>query len=202
MDTAVLVENQVEEGGKLLAALVRAGFNIAVAAWIRASERRHWSFYIGSTSVSSATLGDAYGKLYLCMQSLPNLGIEFSAIRFIEASDPVARDLIAIRDRLGRRTPMHVGEKRVADLSIEEAYIYPRNVGPLSSTQVLQTVLELLNRTGEFQPSTFTLRDGSVIRAIPVGIQRRSPGDVRITLLDLGSNLERTVGPDEVVSIL
>jgi hypothetical protein len=55
MDTELLVDNRIEDGQKLLAELLKAGFDVNVAFWVRTSEEGLWFLYIGSTSVEPST---------------------------------------------------------------------------------------------------------------------------------------------------
>lgn len=201
MDTELLVEPRIEDGRKLLGELVRDGFDVTVAVWVRTSEEASWSLTIGSNSVTPEKSGEAYGTLYVCLSRLPDSSVSLSEVKLVQASDPIARDAVAVRERHPGFSPIRYNGKRLGNLAIEEAYIYPRIGGPMTPSEVLQTVLALMNRMGHIQPAVVTLRDGSTIRAIPTGIRMRQPSGAEITLLDASTNSERSVRADEVVNM-
>jgi hypothetical protein len=201
MDTELLVEDRIDDGRKLLAELLRDDFDVTVAFWAKTSEEGLWFLYVGSTTFAPERLGDAYRTAYDCLRRIADPCIALSEIKLVEATNPIARDAIAVRDRYPARIPTRYRETRLGNLSFDEAYIYPRNIGPLTVDDVLQRVAALMNRTGVLEPSVVTLRDGSAIQAVPVGIHMHSPGAVRIVLLDRATNTEQVVLADDVVNI-
>ena len=200
MDTEILVDNRIDDGRELISELVRDGFDVTVAFWVNTSEEGLWFLYIGSTSVHAERLGGAYGAVYACLRRLPNPPFSLSEIKLVDAHNPIARDAIAVRDRASTRIPIRYRGKRLGNLSIDEAYIYPRS-GSMTPNEVAQTVLGLMKRTGAVQPSVVKLRDGSSLRAIPHGIQGGVPGEMQIVLLDVVNNTDLTVPADDVVEI-
>jgi hypothetical protein len=125
VDTEVLVEDRIDDGQKLLAELVRAGFDVTVAVWVRTGEEGLWFLYIGSASVDPAKIGDAYRALYACLSRVSAPGLSFSEIKLVNASNPVASNALAIRDRHPSLAPIRYDGERLGDMAIEEAYIYP-----------------------------------------------------------------------------
>ena len=57
MDTELLVENRIDDGQRLLIELVRDGFDVSAAAWLKTSEEGLWFLYIGSKSVDASENG-------------------------------------------------------------------------------------------------------------------------------------------------
>jgi len=201
MDTEILVDNRIDDGRRLITELVRDGFDVTVAFWVRTSEEGLWVLYIGSTSVAAEKIGEAYGILYLSLHRIPDSGISLLDIKLVHATNPIAVAAKAIRDRYPGRVAIRSRGTRLGKLSVDEVYIYPAVTGPMTPDEVMQTVLRLMNRTGPVQPSVVTLRDGSAIQAIPMGIQMRQPGGVQIVLLDIATNTDRPVSADDVVNI-
>jgi hypothetical protein len=201
MDTELLVDNRVDDGQKLLTELVRNGFDVSVAFWAKTSEEGLWQLYIGSTRVQAETLGDAYRTVYTCLSRIPDPSVSLSQIKLVHATNPAAMDAIAVRDSDPGRIPIKYQGKRLGNLAIEEACIYPRDIGQMISSKVLQKILGLMNRSGSVKPSTVTLLDGTTIQAIPVGIDMELPGTIRIILHDVVTNTNRTVPADDVVNI-
>src|SRR5208282_1669683 len=134
MDQELLVDNRFEDGEKLLTALVRSSIDVTVALWVLRSEDNSWYLYIGS----NAKLGELYGMIFLELTKSPHTSVTLSELKLVHPSEPIARDAIALRDRNPARLPVRYRVKRLGDLAIEEAYIYPRT-GPMTRDEVLQT---------------------------------------------------------------
>ncbi|HUY32370.1 MAG TPA: hypothetical protein VMV69_06285 [Pirellulales bacterium] len=201
MDTELLVDDRIDDGRKLIAELVRDGFDVTAAFWIKTSEEGLWRLYIVSKSVDTAKIGEGYLPVYACLRRIPDPCIALSDIRLVNATNPIARDAITVRDRYPGRIPARFQGKRLGNLAIEEAYIYPPASGQMTRSEVLQTAAGLMNRTGALQPSIVTFRDGSSMQAIPVGIDMQSPGTVRVVLHDIAAGADRVVSADDVVNI-
>jgi hypothetical protein len=201
MDYELLVDEQIEAGKSLLAGLVHDGFDVTVAFWVRTSEEGLWFLYIGSTSVRTMSLADAYRVVYGVLRRIPNSEISISNVKIVDADNPIARSAIEVRDRYPARLPTRYNGKRLGNMSIEEAYIYPRT-GGMTRTEVLQAVTGLMNRTGVLAPSLVTLRDGTQFQAVPVGIQMNVPGAIQVVFHDLVASTNRSIPVDDVVGIM
>jgi hypothetical protein len=143
MDYELLVDRQIEDGKSLLGGLVHDGFDVTVAFWVRTSEEGLWFLYIGSTSVRTMSLADAYRVVYGALRRVPNTEIPISNVKIVDADNPVARSAIEVRDRYPARLPARYNGKRLGGMSIEEAYIYPRT-GGMTRAEVLQTFTGLI----------------------------------------------------------
>jgi hypothetical protein len=201
MDYELLVNEQIEDGKSLLAGLVHDGFDVTVAFWVRTSEEGLWFLYIGSTSVRTISLADAYRVVYGALRRVPNTQIPISNIKIIDADNPITRSAIEVRDRYSARLPTRYNGTKLGNMSIEEAYIYPRT-GAMTRTEVLQTFTGLMDRTGTLAPSLVTLRDGTQFQAVPVGIQMSVPGAIQVVFHDLVASTDRSISVDDVVGIM
>jgi hypothetical protein len=123
MATELLVEDRIEDGRKLLAELVKAGFDVSVAFWAKTSEEGRLFLYVGSASVEPAKIGDAYRTQYACLSRVPGSWVEMSEVMLIQASNPIAKDAMTARDRHPGRLPVRFQGKRLDSLASEEAYV-------------------------------------------------------------------------------
>ena len=201
MDYELLVDERIEDGKSLIAGLVEDGFDVTVAFWARTSEEGLWFLYVGSASVRTMSLADAYRVVYGAVRRIPGARIPLSSIKLVDPDDPITRSAIEVRDRFPARLPTRYNGKRFGNMAIEEAYIYPRP-GSMTRTEVLQTVTGLMNRTGIFAPSSVKLRDGTQFQAVPVGIQGNTPGAIQVVFHDLGASTNRSIPVDDVVGIM
>lgn len=202
MDTELLVDNRIEDGQKLVAELVLVGFDISVAFWVKTSEEGLWFLYIGSASVEPSKIGDAYRTVYACLSKIPDSWVSVSEVRLIQANNPIAKDAMMARDRQSGRLPVRFQGQRLGNLSVEEAYIYPRVGGQLTPQELLQMLLGMANRPRNLvRPSAITLRDGTTATAIITGFDLQLPGGLTIQTLDPVSNAKKQIAGDEVINI-
>ena len=200
MDQEILVNPRVEDGKSLIALLTRDQFDVSVATWLKTSEEGLWYLYIGSGSLGSMSLADAYREVFSALRKVPKNSIEFSQINLVPPDDAIAEAASQIRNSVSRTAIRYRGTT-LGGIPIDDAYIYPRS-SVILSAEVLQTVAGLMNRTGVLAPSLITLRDGSQIQAVPVGIQMNTPGEVQIVLRDLDAGTQRSVSANDVTGIL
>jgi hypothetical protein len=201
MDTELLVDQRIEDGRELLVNLVARGFEISVAFWIRTSEEDLWFLYIASPEVGRIPIGDAYREAYTALSRSTNTSITISNIKLISSDNPVAVDALAVSNRFHALVPIAYNGTRMGHLAIEEALIYPPVRLEMDRDQVLRTVTQLMNRTGILQPSLVTLRNGSSLRAIPVGVQVRQPGQIDVVLQNVASGSNETHPIDNIANI-
>jgi hypothetical protein len=201
VDYELLVDDQVDEGKSLITGLVDDGFDVSVAFWVKTSEEGFWFLYIGSTSMRTMSLADAYRAVYGVIRRIPSTRLSLSNVKLVDPDNPIAKSAREIRDRYPARLPSRYHGRRLGNMTIEEAYLYPR-AGFMTRTEVLQTVTGLMNRTGVLAPSLVTLRDGTQIQAVPVGIQMNNPGAIQVVFLDLVASANRSIPVDDVVGIM
>jgi len=203
MDTELLVDNRIEDGRKLVTELVSAGFDVSVAFWVQTSEDGLWFLYIGSASVEASKIADAYRTVYTCLAKLPGPWVTISEVKLIQASNPIAKDAIAARDRQSGRLPVRFQGKRLGNLSVEEAYIYPSVGGQMTPAEILETLIRIANRPGATpaRPSVITLRGGVTLTALITGFDLQLPGSLTIHTLDPASNTTQQIAGDDVTDI-
>lgn len=201
MAQVILVEQRIEDGEKLLAHLVRSGFDVAVAFWVL-SEEDYWILYIASNEAEPRTVRAAHGRLYSLMVQAPSDSVSVSDVRLLDPADAIAKQAIAIRDRQPGRLGVPYRGSRLAGLAIQEAYIYPK-IGPMTRDDVLQTVVTLLKGNAPKPAVTFSFADGTSKAAVPVGIHlpMQGGGRLQFDLFDPATGQRNYVPVDDVVSI-
>jgi hypothetical protein len=123
MDTATLVNEQIDDGTKFVAHLRKSGFDVVVAVWVLTSEDALWFLYIASPEVDSNGLAAAYRKAYSELSRSQLSSISRSDIKLIGSHDPLALDAIAYRND---KFPTRFGGRKLGNMIIEEAFIYPK----------------------------------------------------------------------------
>ena len=199
MDQYVLVDQRIDDGMKLVARLIKDGFDVTVAAWVQTREEGLWFLYIGSNSVDmTRNLGESYQRLYASLSKLGESVISLSEVKLINSANPIAQAALKYRDQLPGRPQVRSRAQLLGGLAVEEIYIYPL-IGPMTPAEVIQTVVGLMSRSGQVQPSQVTLHDGSTLRGIPRGI--RSAGSVvEVDLLDQ-AGASHSIPLDQIATI-
>ena len=106
MDSTTVVREQIDFGEKLIEHLLREGFDVSAAFWLKESERNRWDFYIVST-VRDQDHGGSYGQLLPLMRQMPRpYWIDPQEVRLLGTSDQLAKDVLKIYER-SARTGVH-----------------------------------------------------------------------------------------------
>ena len=125
MATETLVEDQIEEGRRLLASLFLDAFDVVAAFWLKTSEEGEWSFCIATPMHDPAGRKNAYENLNKVLRATPDLAISPLAIRIVAADDPIAIDAVKRLQESGGNRPVRCRGAQLGGVFIEEAYIYP-----------------------------------------------------------------------------
>ncbi len=122
MDTATLVNEQVDEGARFVEDLKKSGFDVDVAFWVLTSEEGLWFLYIASPVVDREGLAAAYRRVNSEVSKCPLRWISRSDIKLIGSQNPIAVDAI---DYQRSKLPARYGGRKLGNMIVEEAYIYP-----------------------------------------------------------------------------
>src|SRR5436305_1704597 len=125
MDTELLVDSQIEDGQRLIEQLVRDGFEVSVALWVKTSEEGLWHLYIASRAVAADKPVEAYRKVYACLDRIPDSSVSPMNLTLVNEMDPIAQDATKARDRYPARDPTKYPRKQLGRLSVWDSYIYP-----------------------------------------------------------------------------
>jgi hypothetical protein len=208
MDSNTLVDFQINAGERLIVQLLRDGFKVEAAFWLKTAEEGIWFLYIASPIVEEKGLAGAYRVLQLSHQRLQGIPLSLSDIKLVGKDNPITRDVLAILARFPGVMATRFGGKQLGDVSIEEAYIYPaflfsaQGSGPMTQDEVFRELFRLMNRgPGIVPPSKITLKDGSTFTGVPFSIQSGSHRPMVIQFVAEGELAPRVVGLDEIASI-
>jgi hypothetical protein len=124
MDTELLVDNEIDEGKRLVDQLARDGFEVTVAFWVTTSDEGRSHLYIASPSIEAGKVGEAYRRVYASLSRIPGAVNWSSAIKLINDKNPIARAAADARDRFPAKLPIRFQGQRLGDLPVREAYIY------------------------------------------------------------------------------
>ena len=134
MDTELLVESALEEGKKLIEKLLREGFELMAAFWLKGTEKGSWRFYVVSSVADSKGIAEGYRRLDTAMRPMPQFNwIDPLEIKLIGPSDPIAAEVLAVYASVlaPKSTPLRWRGIMLGNLSIDGAYIYPQPAAPV-----------------------------------------------------------------------
>jgi hypothetical protein len=142
MDTVTLVENQIDDGQRLLDKLDEQGFVVRAACWVKPAEEDRWSLYLATPVVDKKGGAAAYRQVYNVLRSLGGVSITDSDIKLVGEKHPLAQDLLNLQRQFPGRTPTRSRRSLVGDIPAEEVYVY----APGNSTPVKVTIYGLVFR--------------------------------------------------------
>jgi hypothetical protein len=126
MDYVPLVEDQIEDGRRLMSRLVAEGFEITAASWIWDSEDGQWYLFFASPVVDHEGAIKAYRRVHQLMRQMPQpFSLHPLDVKVIEEADPITKDVVAFRDRYPGRGAAWFRGNRLGELAIGGAYVYP-----------------------------------------------------------------------------
>lgn len=125
VDKTTLVEQDIENGRKLIEALGRINFHIQTALWLYDSESQEWRLTIATPLVDEQGPRFAYTEIQTVLLSMmPPLPLSLQNISVISAESKLSKSLKkAIRVPYGSQG-MRLTRNVINSIYIEDAYIY------------------------------------------------------------------------------
>lgn len=125
MDTVTLVENEIDEGQRLLDRLAEERFRVIAACWMKPSDQERWSLYICTPEVEKKGLFDAYFEVNRVARSLESAWITSADIKLVGENHPLSRDLREMTQRFGSQMPVRTRHAILGGLPVDEVFVYP-----------------------------------------------------------------------------
>jgi hypothetical protein len=131
MDTELLVDNQIADGQSLIEQLIKDNFRVSAAFWVKSTEEGSWQLYIASPDVDSTKPNEAYQKVYYSLDSISDSTISTVDINLLNSENPAAKAAVVQRNRARAKKGLKYYGKRLGNLAVKDAYIYPELEIPL-----------------------------------------------------------------------
>ncbi len=125
MDTITLVEEQIEDGQRLIDRLTQQNIPIAMACWVKPVDEDRWSLYIAASLVDDEGTARAYREVYRVLRSLNSSWVTDSDVKLIGLNDQITHDVLEIRRKFPGRLPTRSRRPRIGNIAVEETYVYP-----------------------------------------------------------------------------
>ena len=131
MDTVTLVENQIDDGQRLVGGLKKEGIVVGAACWVKPVDEDRWSLYIATPIVDEEGPLAAYRKVFRVLRSLGIESITSSDIQLVGAKHPLVLDSLDILRRSPRLKPMRSPQPLFGGIPVEELLVYPLDYKPV-----------------------------------------------------------------------
>lgn len=125
MDTVTLVENQIDEGQRLLDQLAKTGIAVRAACWIKPTQEDRWSLYLATPSADEKEPLEAYRQLISALRSLETDWLTSSDVILVGEKHPIVKDAQEILQRFPHWTPIRPPYPLFGGMPTEEVYVYP-----------------------------------------------------------------------------
>ena len=99
MDSDELVDHQINAGARLITQLVRDGFEIKAAFWVKTAEQDIWFLYVATPLVEHKGLAATYRILQASILRLQDIPLSLFDVKLVGADNPITRDVVAILNR-------------------------------------------------------------------------------------------------------
>ncbi|MBI1916221.1 MAG: hypothetical protein HYS12_16025 [Planctomycetes bacterium] len=136
MDQIPLVNEQIEDGKRLLERLVQEGVTVSAACWLKESEPSRWEFYIVSSLVGARNdKRPSYRRVRTLIQQMPQpFWVDFFDVRLERPGSPISK---ALQERIrssNGRLPIRLASGSLGGLcglEIDGGYLYPPISAPV-----------------------------------------------------------------------
>lgn len=125
MDSVTLVENQIDDGRRLLDRLDWAGVPVVASGWAKVTDDDRWSLYIATPLVDEKGLVAAYREVYRVLRSLGGVWVSDSEVKLVGERHPVAVDLVALVQKYPGPLATNSRRPLLGGVPVDEVYVYP-----------------------------------------------------------------------------
>ncbi len=103
---------------------------VAAAFWVNPADSEDWFLYVASKEIDDSNFDVAYGEVLRRVGTNRNQWLDAFQIKLVNSADPVAAEVIDIRDRYPVKTATRYNGSSIAGMAVGGAYIYP----PIATT--------------------------------------------------------------------
>jgi hypothetical protein len=126
MDSDTLVDNQIEEGQRLLALLREQGIVVRAACWVKSIDTDRWVLYIATPSVDEKGPLEAYRQLTPTLRSLDTGWLTSSDVTLVGEKHLIVRDAVEILQRFPHWTKIRPPRPLFGGIpGVDKVFVYP-----------------------------------------------------------------------------
>jgi len=124
VDSATLVNIDVEKGRETLRALEAVGMRVPVALWLHMSDYNDWRLALSSPEFPGEGLRKAYESVHAALRSAGKTVGWTPPLLLFRTSDPFICDLRRLFAKTGTVEGVRLGGQLIGDRFINDAYVY------------------------------------------------------------------------------
>jgi len=99
--------------------------SVDVAFWINPADSEGWFLYIASSEINDGNFDVVYGEVLRRVGKNKTQWLDAFQVKLLNCDDPLATEVIGIRNRYSLNTPTRYNGSSIAGIAIDGAYIYP-----------------------------------------------------------------------------
>ena len=137
MDQDTVVNEQIDNGRRLVAALAEEGVEVRLAFWAKPTEEEKWFLYLAFSVVDDKGSVAAYRLIHDLLRRKPDLWIDPLEVRAVGLNDSLTGAVLAATRLAAPNGPLAAWPRRpqpsmirfgrvtLGGVSMEAAYVYP-----------------------------------------------------------------------------
>jgi hypothetical protein len=129
MDQESLVNEQIAAGEEFVRDFSEY-VSVHAAFWINPADSEDWFLYVASAEINDGNFDVAYGEILRRVGTNRNQWLDAFQVKLLNSADPLAAEVIEIRDRYPLKIATRYNGSSIAGMAIGGAFIYP----PIAAT--------------------------------------------------------------------
>ncbi|HYT93374.1 MAG TPA: hypothetical protein VEL76_31950 [Gemmataceae bacterium] len=123
MDQGPLVKEQIDAGARFVQEFAKYT-PVQAAFWLKATYDNTWFLYVVGDELKGAKVWEAHYQAALITSAMPTPWFGPIQIKVIATDHPIAKAVLEIQEKYPQILPFRLGDGRLGDETIEDAYIY------------------------------------------------------------------------------
>src|SRR5262245_19633083 len=125
MDQTTLVGKRMEDGSLLVRQLANDSFDVKAAFWLKGPDDAWPYLFISSSVVQDDSPGEAFRRLQPSLKKLAGTCVSLTDIKLIGQWNALTVEVLRLQEQYGRSSPLWIHDTRLANLAVDELYVYP-----------------------------------------------------------------------------
>lgn len=119
-----LVNEQIDAGQEFVRDFAEY-VSVSAAFWINPADSEDWFLYVASAEIDDSNIDVAYSEVLRRVGTNRNQWLDAFQVKLLNSRDPVAAEVIEIRDRYPLKIATHYNGSSIAGMAVGSAFIYP-----------------------------------------------------------------------------
>jgi hypothetical protein len=119
-----LVSEQIDAGQEFVRGFCEY-LPVAAAFWVNPADSEDWFLYVASAEIDDGNFDVAYGEVLRRVGTNKNQWLDAFQIKLVNSADPLAAEVIEIRDRYPLKAATRYNGSSIAGMAVGGVFIYP-----------------------------------------------------------------------------